>query len=46
MASRIEHDMAKSNKPSVKPNNTFNKKKSVSQANEKDSELFKDLFGE
>ena len=46
MASRIEHDMAKSNKPSVKPNNTFNKKKSVSQANEKASELFKDLFGE
>jgi len=46
MASRIEHDMAKSSKPSLKPNNTFNKKKSVSQANEKASELFKDLFGE
>ena len=46
MASRIEHDMAKSSKPSVKPKNVLGKKKTVSKANENATDLFKDLFGE
>jgi hypothetical protein len=46
MASRIEHDMAKASMPSVKPSISSNHKKTVSKANEKATDLFKDLFGE
>lgn len=47
MASRIEHDIAKesrSSKPKSLPRG--NQKKTVSVANEKANDLFKDLFGE
>jgi len=46
MASRIEHDAAKNTKPSIKPKTISNTKKTVSKANEKATDLFKDLFGE
>ena len=46
MASRIEHDNAKKSKIPTKPNAVLGKKKTVSQANIKANDLFKDLFGD
>jgi len=46
MSARIEHDNAKKSKLPTKPNTVLGKKKTVSQANVKANDLFKDLFGD